>query len=522
VPSFGVPTTRGGCVAWGTMLSRFGLRSRMAVSYVLVSAAAVLVVEAVALAAVAPRVLAARESVERAQERAAEAEADAVRYKAERLVVETAAAIGAAATDAAASAPGRSDAEILAATAGRLDKGVDPKRDPGSDPVLLLALTTVDGRVVDSTAETVIARGAVVPEAVVAGGAPTRSGRTAVAGRAGGWAVTPVRVSDAAGSDRVAGAVYARMLVEKAGLRKAAGTKVPDSGIGFDALLLPGGVVLLLLVPVGALFGLFSTGPLIRRIRRLADGTSTMADGDLGTRLPVSGNDEVAMLERSFNTMAERLEKALAAQRAVAGAEARRAERTRITRELHDSISQHLFSASLVAGGLRKALPPGSELQHQAGSLERSLEHTKREMRAMLLELRPVALEDAGLAEALDELCRSYRIGLGISATARVDGDGLATAVEHAVLRVVQEAVGNAVRHGRPTTVEVEVVRAGGRVEVTVRDDGVGFEPATGDRHGMGLDLMRDRVGELDGTVDVASAPERGTTVRVLIPVDAT
>ena len=295
-----------------------------------------------------------------------------------------------------------------------------------------------------------------------------------------------------------------------------------NDDIGFSGLLLPGGVVLLLLVPVGALFGLLSTGPLIRRVRRLAEGTSTMADGDLGTRLPVTGNDEVAMLERSFNAMAERLETAVAAQRAVAGAEARRAERARITRELHDSISQHLFSASMVAGGLRKALTAGSELHGQAESLERSLEHTKREMRAMLLELRPVALEDAGLAAALDELCRSYRIGLGITATARVEGDGLAAAVEHAVLRVVQEAVGNAVRHGRPTTVEVEVVRTGGQVAVTVRDDGLGFEPSDGHRHGMGLDLMRDRVGELAGTVDVASAPERGTTVKVLIPVDVT
>ncbi|GIJ54895.1 HAMP domain-containing sensor histidine kinase [Virgisporangium aurantiacum] len=518
------------------MLSRFGLRSRMAVSYVLVSAAAVLVVEAVALAAVAPRVLAARESVQRARERLVEAEADAVRYKAERLVVETAVAIRAAAARTIASAAGRSDAEMLAdaLSADRLDKGFDPAHDLGGNPVWLLAVTTVDGHVVGSTAESALARGAVVAE--VAGGGSTRSGRTIVSGRAAGWAVTPVRVTDAGGADRVAGAVYARMLVEtngagKAGVGKDGAAKngaakdraSVDAGddVGFGGLLLPGGVVLLLLVPVGVLFGLLSTGPLIRRIRRLAAGTSTMADGDLGTRLPVSGNDEVAMLERSFNAMAERLEKAVAAQRAVAGADARRAERTRITRELHDSISQHLFSASMVAGGLRKALPSGSELRHQAESLERSLEHTKREMRAMLLELRPVALEDAGLAAALDELCRSYRIGLGITATARVDGDGLAAAVEHAVLRVVQEAVGNAVRHGRPTTVEVEVVRAGGQVAVTVRDDGLGFEPGAGDRHGMGLDLMRDRVGELAGTVDVASAPAQGTTVRVLIPADA-
>jgi signal transduction histidine kinase len=511
------------------MLSRFGLRLRMAVSYVLVSAAAVLVIEAIALAAVAPRVLAARESVARARERVAVAEADAVRSKAERLAVETAVAIGASATRTA-SAPGGSDAELLAdgLSADQLDKGFDPGQDFGGDPVWLVAVTTVDGRVVGSTAERALARGAVVAEAnlTVPGGGSIRSGWTTVAGRTAGWAVSSVRVADGTVTGRLAGAVYARLLLQtndtdKAGIAKDKAQVQTGADTGFGGLLLPGGVALLLVVPVGVLFGLLSTGPLIRRIRRLAARTSTMADGDLRTRLPVSGNDEVAMLERSFNAMAERLEKAVAAQRAVAGADARRAERTRITRELHDSISQHLFSASMVAGGLRKALPSGSELRHQAESLERSLEHTKREMRAMLLELRPVALEDAGLAAALDELCRSYRVGLGITATARVDGDGLDAAVEHAVLRVVQEAVGNAVRHGRPTTVEVEVVRAGGQVAITVRDDGLGFEPGDVHRHGMGLDLMRDRVGELAGTVDVASTPGEGTTVRVLIPVQA-
>lgn len=503
------------------MLSRFGLRSRMAVSYVLVSAAAVLVVEMVALAIMIPRVLAARESVERAQQRAVEAEADAVRFKAERLAVETAAGIAEEANRIASATPGRSDADLLAAAAagGRLVKGLDPQR------VLVLALTSVDGRVVGSTAESVLPRGAVVTETV--GSPPTRSGRTVVDGRDGGWAMSPVLLTDAAGTQRVVGAAYVRMLVQKAGSDPAwdkevtGGPADPDTDY-VGGLLVPGGIVLLMLLPVGVLFGLLTTGPLIRRIRRLADGTSAMAAGDLTTRLPVSGNDEVARLERSFNAMAERLEAAVIAERAVAGASARRAERTRIARELHDSISQDLFSASMVAGGLRKALPAGSELRRQVVALEQSLERTKREMRAMLLELRPVALEDTGLAEALDELCRAYQVRLGVVVTAHVDVARLDEPVEHAVLRVVQEAVGNAVRHGAPTTIELQVVRTDDGVAVTVRDDGRGFDPtAVRHRHGMGLGLMRDRVGELGGTVEVVSAPEQGTTVQVLLPADA-
>jgi hypothetical protein len=121
------------------MLSRFGLRSRMAVSYVLVSAAAVLVVEVVALAMMVPRMLAARESVEQAQRRVVEAEAEALRFKAERQAVETAVGIGTEANRVASSTPGRSDAgqhRRERAPAGRRrdrdgGKPPDPQRSGG-------------------------------------------------------------------------------------------------------------------------------------------------------------------------------------------------------------------------------------------------------------------------------------------------------------------------------------------------------------------------------------------------------
>jgi signal transduction histidine kinase len=151
--------------------------------------------------------------------------------------------------------------------------------------------------------------------------------------------------------------------------------------------------------------------------------------------------------------------------------------------------------------------------------MELALERMMREMRAMLLELRPVALEDAGLAAALDDLCRAYEARLGISISADVGALRLEPQVEHAVLRVVQEAVGNAVRHGQPERIELRVAENGGQVMVVVRDDGRGFDPQrVAGRHGMGLELMRERVGELGGTFEVASAPEQGTTVRVLLP----
>jgi signal transduction histidine kinase len=120
--------------------------------------------------------------------------------------------------------------------------------------------------------------------------------------------------------------------------------------------------------------------------------------------------------------MAERLDAAMAAERQLAGA----GERARIARELHDSISQDLFSLRLLAGGLRKALPAGSPLQPQVETMEQTASGTMHEMQALLLELRPVALADAGLVPALEELCRAYRDRLGVTVDAELEAVELA------------------------------------------------------------------------------------------------
>jgi signal transduction histidine kinase len=233
--------------------------------------------------------------------------------------------------------------------------------------------------------------------------------------------------------------------------------------------------------------------------------------------VPVSGGDEVAQLEGNFNRMAERLDAAMATERQLAGA----TERARIARELHDAISQDLFSLRLLAGGVRKALPDGSPLRPEVEAMEQTATATMHEMQALLLELRPVALEDAGLVAALEELCRAYRERLGMTVEADLDPVELAPPAEHAVLRIVQEALANAVRHAQPNRVRLRLHHQDGQVAVTVSDDGAGFDPARAERHGMGLGLMRERVAELGGSFQLESTPGQGTSVQVLLPQDA-
>jgi signal transduction histidine kinase len=300
------------------------------------------------------------------------------------------------------------------------------------------------------------------------------------------------------------------------GLMAAAKDLAPNQGeYPWDSLRgqLAGGILVLIgALPVGVVFGLLSTRPLIRRLRRLATSTVAVADGQYQHRVPVSGSDEITQLESSFNRMAARLADAITAERHLASA----GERARIARELHDSISQDLFSLRLLAGGLRRALPADSPLYSQVEAMERTATGTMHEMQALLLELRPVALRDAGLNAAIEELCQAYRDRLGVAVIAELAQVELDSPAEHAVLRVVQEALANAVKHARPNRITVVLEGDEEHVTVSVTDDGNGFDPErAAERHGMGLSLMRERAAELGGEFRVDSTPGHGTTVHI-------
>jgi signal transduction histidine kinase len=272
--------------------------------------------------------------------------------------------------------------------------------------------------------------------------------------------------------------------------------------------------LLFAIVPVGVLFGLLASRRLVRRVRRLEQATLSVAEGDYTVTLPASGRDEVGRLEANFTTMTRQLGSALDAERQRATGDARAAERARIAREMHDAISQHLFALRMIAAGMRRA-DPG---QQQARAIERISEEALRDMQALLVELRPPSLDGAGLAPALQEICAAYRDRLGVTVDASLDDVTVPAPVEHALLRITQEACANAVRHGHARKLTVSLARQDGHVELAVRDTGTGFDPAA-PHAGSGLAHIRDRVAELGGTVDIDSAPGRGAALTVRVPV---
>jgi len=280
-------------------------------------------------------------------------------------------------------------------------------------------------------------------------------------------------------------------------------------------------LLLIFLTPLGGIFGFISTRSLVKRLKRLASATTLVADGDYQQRLPVGSKDEIGQLEQQFNRMAEQLGESTTRQQKLAEENARLAERSRISRELHDAISQDLFSLSMLAGGLQSALPADSPLQRQAAVLEQTTTNTIREMRALLLELRPTRLEQLGLVEALEELAAAYSTRLGMRVKTELVRLSLEARKEHTILRIAQEALSNAARHASATEISMSLARQGNMVLFRLRDNGRGFQAdSESSRHGLGLRLMQERVQELHGTSQLTSQPDQGTALEVLLPLE--
>jgi signal transduction histidine kinase len=158
---------------------------------------------------------------------------------------------------------------------------------------------------------------------------------------------------------------------------------------------------------------------------------------------------------------------------------------------------------------------PGNQ---QARAIERISEEALRDMQVLLIELRPTTPDGAGLAPALREICMAYHDRLGVTVDASLDDVTVPAPVEHALLRITQEACANAVRHGNARWLAVSLARQDGHVELAVRDAGTGFDPAA-QRAGSGLVHIQDRVAELGGTLDIDSARGHGAALTVRVPV---
>ena len=281
-------------------------------------------------------------------------------------------------------------------------------------------------------------------------------------------------------------------------------------------------ISLLIAAPVGGLFGLITTRGLVRRLHSLVKATTRFANGDYLQRVQVRRSDEVGQLEQQFNRMAEQLVASIARQQALAEQNARMQERARISRDLHDAISQNLFSLRTLIDGLHSEIGAGAgnaALQPRIALLEQTTNTMTREMRALLLEMRPPQLEGLTLAEALETLAEAYTSRLGIAVTTSIVPVALNATAEQTLLRIAQEALSNAARHANASLIALSLAPLERTVCLVVTDNGRGMElDESSTMHGLGLRLMQERVQELLGTFVLESTPGQGTRLEIRVP----
>jgi signal transduction histidine kinase len=205
---------------------------------------------------------------------------------------------------------------------------------------------------------------------------------------------------------------------------------------------------------------------------------------------------------------------------------ARMEERTRLARDLHDAIKQQLFAIQTSAATAQTRFT--SDRQGAQAALEQvrtSARDAMTEMEAMIGQLQAAPLENAGLVAALRQQCEALELRTGATVTFEVEtlppNDALPPGTQQALFRAAQEALANIARHARATHVTVRLGAVRDNLELTIRDDGAGFDQGEV-RPGMGIESMKARVCEVSGTFLMTSKPGRGTTVGFSVPFDST
>lgn len=278
------------------------------------------------------------------------------------------------------------------------------------------------------------------------------------------------------------------------------------------------GLVLLCLVaPFGALFGLIMSRGLTRRLKALTAAADAWSEGNFAVQPQDRAKDEISYLGGRMRRMAERLQNLLQTQQEMAMLE----ERNRLARELHDTVKQELFATLMQVRAAKNLLdrdqPAARKRLEEAEDL---IKASHQELGLMITELRPAALEGKGLAEALGDYVATWSQHARIPVELHVENErGLPLEMEQALYRVAQEALANTARHSRASAVNVSLIFQPAQVVLCISDNGVGFDPQTA-AMGFGLQSMHDRMEAIHGRLEIKSAVDAGAAVTAWAPAN--
>ena len=196
-------------------------------------------------------------------------------------------------------------------------------------------------------------------------------------------------------------------------------------------------------------------------------------------------------------------------------------ERKRIARDLHDTVSQELFAAHMILSGVsQQALKLDREkMQTQLQSVASILETAQKDLRVLLLHLRPVELEEKSLVEGIQILLKELEDKSDLKVSLKQNVSKLPKKIEEHIFRILQELISNTLRHAQASCLDVYLYQTDVEVQLKVVDNGIGFQLGSLDDLSYGLRNIKERVEDMAGTVQLLTAPKQGLAVDIRIPL---
>lgn len=235
-------------------------------------------------------------------------------------------------------------------------------------------------------------------------------------------------------------------------------------------------------------------------------------------------NQDIQSIHKSMLEMSRELQAQSSRPTLVSGVtkeEIVKEERQRLARELHDSVSQQLFAASMLLSAVKESQGTedmSSPLNKQLGTVETIINDSQAEMRALLLHLRPINLEGKRLKKGIEQLLVELKTKVKIDLTWDIADLNLNNGVEDHLFRIVQELLSNTLRHAKASSLEVYLQKVDKNVSLKFIDDGVGFDSSESSAGSYGLCNIKERVSGMGGTCKIISFKGKGTSVDIRVP----
>ncbi|WP_241209252.1 sensor histidine kinase, partial [Streptococcus sp. DD11] len=196
-------------------------------------------------------------------------------------------------------------------------------------------------------------------------------------------------------------------------------------------------------------------------------------------------------------------------------------ERRRIARDLHDTVSQELFAANMILSGVAANVDriDQENLHKQLQGIADILHTAQKDLRILLLHLRPTELENRTLIEGMEVIIKELTDKSDLEVHFNHQAEHLPKQIEEHVFRIVQEMINNTLRHAQASRLDIYLYQTPSELKIKVADNGIGFDPLAQDELSYGLKNIEDRVQDMAGTFKLLTAPKKGVSIEITIPL---